>query len=377
MKWIQNGNLAKLVAFFVIAAVITCTVSFAANGWESFITEPDSDKILTELNKENDNVDENTDGDANNKEPEEDVPVVSPEPKYYHYLTGLETTLENSLKKPLCMVLSSTDPLYGISSSYLTIELPTEYGNTRLLCFTDDTSGLGKIGSLAPTRGYMSNLTTYFSGVLLSMGNDDNFEYEYRRPNGHLDFAASTGYCYSEYNTFVYTNGDLVKAFLNNAGVSTTISKDSIKIPYNFNSLDAQPVVGTQSAKNIHITYSDSNTTELLYSFSENKYVFSKNTSLKNDLLNDKSICYDNAFILFADSTTYETSASTQFILDTSGSGSGKYLSGGTMMDITWQVDAAGNLTFIDANGNKLNINRGSSYIAFVKSSSTASVKIS
>ena len=37
MKKIKGGNLVKLVAFFVIAAVLTCTASFAANGWQSFV----------------------------------------------------------------------------------------------------------------------------------------------------------------------------------------------------------------------------------------------------------------------------------------------------------------------------------------------------
>ena len=248
MKWIQNGNLAKLVAFFVIAAVITCTVSFAANGWESFITEPDSDKIVTDVNKENDNVDENTDGDNNTNNQDPDVPTVAPAPKYFHCLTGLEITLENSLKKPLCIVMSSTDPLYGISSSYLTIEIPTEYGKTRLLCFTDDTDQLGKIGSLAPTRGYMSNLASYFGGVLLSYGNDDSFEYDYHSPSGHLNFAETTGYCYSEYNTFSYTNGDLVKAFISNSGVSTTLPKDTFKAPYDFVATDGDAIVGEHTA---------------------------------------------------------------------------------------------------------------------------------
>ena len=63
MKWLQNGNLAKLVAFFVIAVVITCTVSFAANGWQSFIDNPDSDKVVENTNS--DKVDENTTDEPN------------------------------------------------------------------------------------------------------------------------------------------------------------------------------------------------------------------------------------------------------------------------------------------------------------------------
>ena len=374
MKSVQNGNLAKLVAFFAIAITIACTVSFAANGWQSFIPEPDSDNVASDENSDNNNVDENTDGDTTNKD--EDIPVVAPTPKYYHYLTGLETDLESSMKKPLCLILSSQDPLYGISSSYLTIEFPIEHGDTRLMCFTDTAQTLGKIGSLAPSRGYISNFATYFGGVLLSYGNDDTFEYEYYMPNNELDFKNTTGYCYTEYNTLVYTNGDLISAFLNNSRINTVVYGSTI-LPFDFNQVDASPLLGDNYATNIVIRYSESNSTELVYSSIEGKYYFSKNSTGKSDLLNDKILAYDNIFVLYADSTTHETADSTQMILNTTDGGKGVYISNGRRTDITWIRDVSGNLCFFDDEGEKLVINRGSSYIAFSKSSNEALIKIS
>lgn len=372
MKWLQNGNLAKMVAFFVIATVITCTVSFAANGWQSFTTDPDSDNIVTDNIYVSDNVDENKDGDSENQ----DIPVVAPQTKYYHYLTGLETTVDDYFKKPLCVLYSSRDPLYGLSYSYMTIEFPTEHGNTRLLAFTDDAESLGKIGSIAPSRGYISNIVASLGGVLLSYGNDDVFEYDHRDTDGFLDFAATSGYCYTEYNTLVYTNGDLVTAFLQNTKTNS-VSTGKVIAPYQFNNVGVSTAPGNQKASNVVIHYSDTNSTEFFYSDTENKYMFSKNSGAKNDLLNDKPISYDNLFILYADSTTYETSDSTQLILDTLSGGKGAYISNGTMISITWAVDSSGNLIFSTVEGSKLTINRGTSYIAFAKSSGESSVKIS
>lgn len=372
MKWLQNGNLAKLVAFFVIAVVITCTVSFAANGWQSFINnEQDNDKVVSDNNSESDEFDENKENEKN----EEDVPVVLPTPKYYHWITGLETDLESSLKRPLSLCFGSNEPLYGISSSYLTIEFPTEYGNTRFLCFTDDAKALGKIGSLSPSRGYISNLATYFGGVLLSYGKDDTFEYDYKEPHDVLDFAETSGYCYTEYNTFVYTNGDLVNAFLNNTRISQASTEICI-LPYLFMDPDAEFEMNGENATSISLSYSDSNSTQLNYSVQDKCYVLSKNSMVKNDLLNDKPLKYDNAFILFANSTTYETEESTQLILDTYTKGSGIYAANGKYVEITWERDMSGNLVFYNSSGEKLTVDRGTSYIAFVKSSSKSSVKI-
>ena len=372
MKWLQNGNLAKMVAFFVIAVVIICTVSFAANGWQSFTMSPDSDNFADETPSDSDNVDENKDGDSQ----ENDVSVVAPQAKYYHYLTGVEITPEESLKKPLCIVLSSQDPLYGISSSYLTVEIPAEHGKTRFLCFTDTAQSLGKIGSIAPSRGYISNIAAYFGGALLSYGYDDAFEYEYYKPDTTLDFLETSGYCYTEYNTLVYTNGDLVTAFLNNTKANVTAS-GSVVVPYSFNAIGGNAIHGTRSATNINIRYSDTNSTDFSYSETTGKYVLSKNSGTKNDLLNDKPLTYDNVFVLYADSTTHETSSSTQMILDTTTSGKGSYFCNGTAINISWSIDDSGDMIFYDGNGNKLTVNRGTSYIAFVKSSNESAVKIS
>ena len=370
MKWLQNGNLAKLVAFFVIAVVITCTVSFAANGWQSFIkNEPDSDKITTDNNSANNNVDENNDG---NKD-DENIPVIQPTQKYFHSITGLETDIETALKRPICICFESSNPLYGISSSYLTIEFPTEYGNTRFLCFTDEAKSLGKIGSLAPSRGYISNLATYFGGILLSYGNDDTFEYDYKNPQNVLDFNSTSGYCYTEYNSFVYTNGDLVNAFLNNSNVNQSTS-EIITLPYNFSPSDEKIQLNGKNATTITINFSDSSNTVLTYSDIEEKYILNKNTSIKNDLLNDKPLTYDNVFVLYASSTTHETESNTQLIIDTYSSGTGIYAANGEYIEITWQKDASGNLVFNDSEGEKIIVNRGTSYIAYVKASEKSSV---
>ena len=373
MKWLQNGNLAKLVAFFVISVVITCTVSFAANGWGSFVSGGASSDSVSADNASQGQ----TAGDGSNTvAPEEDVSVSVPTPKYYHSITGLEIGLEETLKRPLCFVFSSTDPLYGISSSYLTIEIPTEYGNTRLLCFTDDAKTLGKIGSLAPSRGYVSNLASYFGGILLHYGLDDRVVYDHDTPNSSLDFLETVGYCYTEYGSFVYTNADLVNAFINNMKVSETLT-EAITLPYTFLADGQRVILDGGTANSVSVVYSDGNSTQLNYSSADGCYVLSKNTTSKTDLLNDKALKYDNAFILYADSTTYETEDATQLILDTSTRGKGVYMSDGKHVDILWERDAAGSLKFYTIEGKELFVNRGTTYIGFVKSSQKGTVKIS
>ena len=57
--------------------------------------------------------------------------------------------------------------------------------------------------------------------------------------------------------------------------------------------------------------------------------------------------------------------------------GTGIYATNGEYIEITWIADSNGELTMYDSAGNRLTVNRGSSYIAYVKSSHKSSVQIS
>ena len=59
------------------------------------------------------------------------------------------------------------------------------------------------------------------------------------------------------------------------------------------------------------------------------------------------------------------------------GAGTGYYISEGVGQAITWESDATGSLTFYNESGSKLTVNRGNSYLGFVKSAKASDIKIS
>lgn len=383
MKFMRNGGPAKLVAFFLIAVALLCTVGFAAGGWQSIIDdEPDSgDADGDDKSQTDGDADENTDGE--NPDPdgdgmtEENLPAVKPVPEYIDYLTGMEITQEESFIKYSCFVLNTDAPLYGISSSAVTVEMPTENGKTRFIAFKKDAVATGKIGSIAPTRDYISIIASFFNGILVSNGCDDSFDYSFSDYKyEHLDFSCNLGYHYTEYTEFIYTNGDLINAFIKNSGISP-VKTGVTALPYNFVGYYDDNVSSAQKGTNVIISYDEGNSTELTYSADAGRYILAKNGTVKTDLLTDKALEYDNAFILYADSTTYETKNCTETVLSTDGSGEGYYLTRGTVQKILWSVGTDGQLVFTDENGEKLTVNRGTSYISYVKSSQIDSVKIS
>ena len=80
--------------------------------------------------------------------------------------------------------------------------------------------------------------------------------------------------------------------------------------------------------------------------------------------------------LLYANSTIYESSDFTECVLDTTSGGTGIYASRGTVQQISWEF-TEGKLTFKDETGSQLIVNRGSSFISYVKSSERPSVSIS
>ncbi len=369
MKAFKNGNLAKLVAFFLIAISLTAAIAVSASGWlENDNTEPDSGNIEGGNPPSNDNADENKDGPT----VEDNAPVVVPTPTYTHYLTGLEISEADYLMKPFAVVADTAAPMYGISSAIMTVEIPLEDGKTRYLLITPSATSLGKLGSICPTRKYISNIASYLGGVLVSRGEDDYFDYAgVENLQGHIDFSANSGYSYSEFDKYHYTNGDLVGAYIKNHSIGV-VSKGAGSAPY-IPVLGA-PMVTANKASKILISYDDTNTTEFSYSKDSGKYNMTKNGAAVKDLLNDKSVAYDNVFVLYADSTTHETAEATQLILDTKGGGKGTYFANGSYVDISWTFDADGNMVFLDSHGEKLTVRAGTSYISFVKASRTSDV---
>ena len=269
--------------------------------------------------------------------------------------------------------MDTDGPLYGLSSAFMTVEIPIENDKTRLVAFTNDAAKLGKLGSIAPTRKYISNIVRYFGGVLVSLGNDDSFNYSAYEPlDGHIDLAKHSGYHYSEFGLYNYTNADLISAYIKNNNVSGVMLNPP-PIPYDF----AENISTGASARSVLIALDKNSTTELIYSEEDGSYTLKKNGVTLTDKLNERAIKYDNAFILYSDSTTHETEDSTELILDTHTGGSGYYISNGNAIPISWSSKDGGSIEFYTSDGERLSILSGTSYIAFAKSSQAGSVKIS
>ena len=365
MKNIKNGNLLKLVAFFMIVIIISAIV--ISTGSFNFNKKDQNTDSSGNNNEHTDNSSNNTQTSA------PDTPVDIPKPLYIHPINGLEISEDVSYLIPKCFVIDSSQPIYSLAKSYLTVEIPTENDRSRLLCYIDDVQDLGKIGSIAPTRPNISYINSLFGGILICNSSDAKYlDKDYVFTDFSVDLSANTDSYYNEYNNLVYTNGSLISSALSDNPIAE--QKPSTLLPFEYS--DTNYVSGVLQAKTVIISPSSTNSTEFIYSSETQKYVLTKNAQSNIDMMTSEKIQYDNLFILFADSTTKETSECTQTIVDTTSGGSGIVICKGKQSTISWHLTSDNSLIFLDESGKKLTVPPGRAYISFVKSSGRNTVKI-
>ncbi len=359
----KSGGYGKLLVFFLVAAILIFAFGLVADGWQNDVENNSGNVTSDENDKNSDEADENK--DASNSSPEvEGTPEQKP--TLYNKLTGLPLTENESQGRHVAFLVDTAAPLYGVCGADIIVELPTENGQTRLAVMTNKYSELGKLGAIAPTKGYINSVISYFNTAAVYFGKEGTREYDFFDVSSDsLDISQNKGYHYTEFSSYNYSNGNLITAGLAAKNVDTLTS--SPRLPFVFSTTDT--IHGIKSASIISLPFSDYSESELYFRETDKNYTFAKNENVKQDLLTNEIVSFKNVFILFADAVTYEDSSGCELILDTVGSGSGYYASNGVYTLINWSVDESGRLSFTKEDGTPLEVNPGSSYIGYLKSS--------
>ena len=374
MKNLKLKGFYKFLSLLLIAILVASAVGFAASGREITPTQPDSGNLGNHTDKTDENKGGATANNGNNSDKnnitsdEELTPPSTPEPEevFLSKITGEKVTKDEYNAIPQGIVVDPMRPLYGVSKSDLMIEFPIEDGTSRLVAYTTNKEVMWKIGSLRATRNFISNMSNFFGGVVISYGNDDKVVYDvWETDKIVLDLSQYSDCYYVENTLYIYTSENMVDIAENrmSASASLTTYKDA---PYVFS--DGR-ITGVTDATNVSIPYSGSNTTNLYYHEGSGKYLYYKGENRRMDMLTGDNISFKNVFILFANATTYENSDGTELVIDTVSGGRGYYISNGGLTEFVWSTTKNGELVFKNLMGETLVVNRGNAYIAYYKAS--------
>ena len=218
-------------------------------------------------------------------------------------------------------------------------------------------------------------MSNFFGGVVVSYGNDDKVIYDaWDTDKISLDLSKYSDCYYVENTLYIYTTENMVNTAINRLPIDTSISTYKAP-PYLF---DTQNVVdGVTPASSVKIEFSAKNSTVLYYNEETYEYLYYKGDSKRVDLLNGKSVSFDNVFILFSNSVTYENSTGTELVIDTTAGGKGYYISRGALTEFVWETTSDGNLIFKNLMGETLSVNTGNAYIAYYKASQINGITVS
>ena len=314
--------------------------------------------------------------------PETTEAEIPQAPLFYHPLTGLETAENASISRPVAVSFGNTSyalPQFGIGSSDVLFEFPIENGATRLVMVTTEYKSLEKIGGIRSTRDYIANVVASFDPIQVYAGTSDVSASVLFDQIDTLDYLTQNlqSLCYRDTSRIMphnlMTTGSLISSEIGKLGYRTTVA-EGFTAPFVFPEGRGKIPAGDESASEILVTFSSTQNAAFSYQSETGVYLRSQLGEKQIDGIDREQIAFTNVIVLSSDCATYESANGSEFSLLLNG-GSGKYITDGTSREVTWRMDN-GVFTLFDSDGNRLTVNRGTTYIGFVRISDPAALKV-
>ena len=313
------------------------------------------------------------------KEEPQEEPTDPHEGKAKSLLTGEWVDASLVGNRPAAVMVEDTKPAlphYGLNRAGVIYECPVEGGYTRLMAIMEDYTDLEKIGNVRSCRPYYAYIAAEFDAIYVHFGQSVQGQEVLKTGilddlNG-LDGSVEKSVFYrtsdrkAPYNA--YTSGAGIAAGIQKKGYETAYS-EGYSGHYRFAEDDA-PVVLEQGA--------DAQVIKLYYNYNKPYFVYNKDTGLYDryqfggaqvDGVDNEQVSVKNIIFQNVPSSIY---SGTQYLnIPLTGSGAGKYFTGGKMIDITWKKGSNSDITrYYDASGNEIVLNQGQTWVCLIQNSS-------
>lgn len=307
------------------------------------------------------------------KEPEEEIP----EGYVKSDISGEYISPEMATNRPVAVIFNNTKvavPQSGISQADVIYEAPMEGGDVRLLGIFQDYSNLEKIGSVRSARTYFIAFMLEYDAIFAHYGKAWTCEYLLNESFvDHMDGTAGEGktvyYRTSDrkapHNAYTSTEG--INAGIQLKGFTTTHKAD-YKDHFRFadkknpNMLNDGVAAGyVKPGYAINKSWFEYNSEEGVY----NRYQFE---GPHIDEMNGKQLTCKNIIIQYVPYTIYD--GSSYLNLNVWDGGTGKYITNGKAIDITWKKDSQyGATRYYDASGEEIILNPGKTWVSVCQTS--------
>ena len=295
-----------------------------------------------------------------------------PEPTLFaNPLTGeLELEENQRNKRPVAIMVNNMKVAQkvqtGLNQADIIYECFVEGGITRLMAVYYDIEKAGQIGTIRSARYTFVQLARGHGAAYVHNGSDQVYTKPYMKQIGldRLDLITNSKYSFREKNGLafehtLFTTGEL----LTQGFAKKEISLVNENITPNAFTFADTPKTYETPCNQITYVMSGSYTTTFAYNATTKKYTRMPKGEVHKDGKTQEATVTDNLFILYAKSPMFEDNHHLRTILS---QGEGLYVTQGTCTPITWEKgDVDDPLKFYDQTGKELQVNVGTSWIAF------------
>ena len=287
-------------------------------------------------------------------------------------LTG-EAGLDTSYigKRPVAVMVENhpdARPQWGLCTPDIVVEGLVEGGITRMMWLYADVSDVAKIG---PTRSSRHNyvevaegldaIYVHFGGSYVAynlFSSDSSIDHIDGSKGEGSYFKRDTSRKVASEHT-AYTTGEWLTKAISDKGFRTDLNS-SYANPFKFASAKRSLAGGACSS--IKVSFSDSYNHTFKYNSSDGLYYNYMNTTEMVDE-NGKQMAVSNVIVIYCNVTMVDS----KLVEWNLSSGSGLYVSNGTVENITWKKGGTHDmLKLYSSDGTELKLNTGKSWMGFV-----------
>lgn len=283
-------------------------------------------------------------------------------------------------RRPIAVMLNNIKqaiPQSAIEAADVIYEAPVEGGITRLMGIYEDFDDLDKIGSVRSCRLYYCYFAKEFDAVyvhwgqaiyaqdLLNSSNIDNL-------NG-LELEGTTFFRSSDrvapHNG--YTSGERLLAGIDKKGYRTDYNSD-YKSKFTFAENGEVTLANGVSAKKITPGYAV-NKPWFEYNETDKLYYRFQYEDKQIDVETGNQLAYKN---IIMQNVKYYDYGDGYYYIYTTGSGTGKYITNGKAIDITWKKDTEFGVTkYYDLSGKEIEINTGKTWVCIIQNEGNVTIE--
>jgi len=326
-------------------------------------------------------------------EPEAEKPAE--EPEFVNPLTGLESSVDLSKKRPVSIMVNNiyvSLPQVGVSQADILYECLAEGGITRLMMISTEYEKLSKVGSVRSARDYYIDYANGYDCIFLHAGGST---YAYntlaQRGTDRIDGVNGPAYLFNGTGTFLRDPERLAKysyehtlVVQSGKGIEEarkyynyrTEKTAGYEKPMNFAEFGKTTVLKNE-ASHVKVVMSNYQTVDFVYNKENGKYLrYQYNGEPHIDSANGEQLAFENVVLVFTTTSAIPGDDKARITVGTTGSGEGYYITEGTYEKIKWKKENYSSvLKFYREDGTEVEMNRGKTMINVVPTNNASLVK--